>query len=93
MNVLENHQDTPQEKYLLVRGNFRSVRLDQEKATRAGWKSVMSEFSISLPSPLFQHDPMNEVPEWEREGTLQKWTHLHFLVGPLGLSRGEGDIE
>ena len=45
MNVLENHQDTPQEKHLLVRGNFRSVRLDQGKATRAPCKSVMSELS------------------------------------------------
>ena len=93
MNVLENHQDTPQEKYLLVRGNFRSVHLDQEKATRAPCKSVMSDFPMSLPSSQFQHGPRNEDPEREREGTLQKWTHLHFLVGPLGLSRGEGDIE
>ena len=40
-------------------------------------------FPISLPSTLFQHGPRNEDPEREREGTLQKWTHLHFLVGPL----------
>ena len=50
-------------------------------------------FPISLPSTLFQHGPRNEDPEREREGTLQKWTHLHFLVGPLGLSRGEGNTE
>ena len=50
-------------------------------------------FPISLPSSLFQHGQRNEDPEREREGTLQKWTHLHFLVGSLGLSRGEGDIE
>ena len=45
VNILEYNQDTPQEKHLLVRGNFRSVRLDQEKATRAPCKSVMSELS------------------------------------------------
>ena len=50
-------------------------------------------FPISLPSTLFQHGPRNEDPEREREGTLQKWTHLHFLVCPLGLSRGEGNTE
>ena len=37
--------------------------------------------------------PKEEDPEREREGTLQKWTHLYFLVGPLGLSKGGGDIE
>ena len=45
-------------------------------------------FPISLPSTLFQHSPRNEDPERERGGTLQKWTHWCFLVGPLGLSRG-----
>ena len=93
MNVLENHKDTPQEKHLSVRQNFRSVHLDQEKATAAPCKSVMSELSLWLPSTLFQHGPRTEDPEREREGTLQKWTHLHFLVGPLGLSRGEGNSE
>ena len=85
--------DTPQEKYLLVRGHFRSVRLDQEKATRAPCKSVMSELSHLL--TIF---PVPTWPkEWRsREGDnrmLQKWTHLHFLVGSLGLSRGEGNVE
>ena len=36
---------TPQGKHLSVRGNFRSVHLDQEKATTAPCKSVMSELS------------------------------------------------
>ena len=45
LNVLENHKDTPQGKHLSVRGNFRSVRLDQEKASTAPCKSVMSELS------------------------------------------------
>ena len=44
-NVLENHQDTPPGKHVSVRGNFRSVRLDQEKASTAPCKSVMSELS------------------------------------------------
>ena len=83
----------PSREHLSVRGNFRSVHLDQEKATAAPCKSVMSELSLWLPSTLFQHGPRNEDPEREREGTLQKWTHLHFLVGPLGLSRGEGNTE
>ena len=60
MNVLENQKDNPQGKHLSVRGNFRSVHLDQEKA-----------IPISLPSTLFQHGLRNEDPGREREGTLQ----------------------
>ena len=93
VNVLENHKDTPQEKHLSVRRNFRSVHLDQEKATTAPCKSVMSELSHLVAIYPVQHGLRNEDPEREREGTLQKWTHLYFLVGPLGLSRGEGNTE
>lgn len=41
------------------------------------------------------------VPIWPKEqkiqggrekGTLAEWTHLHFLVGPLGLQQGRGKI-
>ena len=39
----KNHKDIPQEKHLSVRENFRSVCLNQENATRAPCKSVMSE--------------------------------------------------
>ena len=78
---------------ILVRGNFRSVRLDQRRLQGHHVSQWCQNFPISLPSSQFQHGPRNEDPEREREGTLQKWTHLHFLVGPLGLSRGEGDIE
>ena len=59
MNVLENHKDTPQGKRLSVRGNFRSVHLDQEKATTAPCKSVMSEFSHLVTIYL--------VPTWPKE--------------------------
>ena len=93
MNVLENQRDTPEEKHLSVRGNLRSVYLDQEKATTAQCKSVMSELSHLVTIYPVSTWPKEEDPEREREGTLQKWTHLHFLVGPLGLSRGEGGIE
>ena len=86
-------QSTPQGKYLSVRGNFRLVHLGQERVTTAACKSVMSELSLLLPSTLFQHGLRNEDPEKEREGTLRKWTQLHFLVGPLGLSTGERNIE
>ena len=93
VNVLENQRDTPEEKHVSVRGNFRSVRLDQDKATTAPCKSVMSELSHLV--------TIYPVPTWpkewrSREGerrNLEKWTHLYFLVGSLGLSRGEGDIE
>ena len=84
---------SPQEKHLSVRRNFRSVHLDQEKATTAPCKSVMSELSHLVAIYPVQHGLRNEDPEREREGTLQKWTHLHFLIGPLGLSRGEGNTE
>ena len=50
-------------------------------------------FPILLPSTLFHHGPRNEDPENKREGTLHKWAHWCFLVGPLGLSRGQGNIE
>ena len=59
VNVLENHKDTPQGKCLSVRGNFRSVHLDQEKATTAPCKSVMSEFSHLVTIYL--------VPTWPKE--------------------------
>ena len=72
MNVLENHKDPPQEKHLSVRGNFRLVRLDQEKATTASCKSVMSELSHLLPSTLFQHDPRDwRTREWERRNLAE----------------------
>ena len=92
-HVLDNHKDTPQEKHLSVRGNFRSVCPDQEKATRAAWKSVMSELSHLITIYPVPPWPRNEDPENEREGTLQKWIYQCFLEGPLGLSRGEGNIE
>ena len=56
----------PTRETLVSRGNFRSVRLDQEKASTAPCKSVMSDFPISLPSSQFQHGPRNEDPERER---------------------------
>ena len=70
VNVLENHQDTPQGKHLSVRGNFRSVHLDQEKATTAPCKSVMSELSHLVTIYPVSTWPKEEDPEREREGTL-----------------------
>ena len=52
--------------------------------------SELSHLVTIYPVPTW---PKNEDPESEREGTLQKWTHRCFLVGPLGLSRGEENIE
>ena len=52
-------QGSPNEKHLSVRGNFRSVHLDQEKATRAPWKSVMSELSHLV--------TIYPVPTWPKE--------------------------
>ena len=53
----------------------------------------MSELSHLVAIYPVQHGLRNEDPEREREGTLHKWRCLHFLVGPLGLSRGEGNTE
>ena len=59
VNVLENHKDTPQGTHLLVRRNFRSVRLDQENATTPPCKSVMSELSHVVTVSL--------APTWPKE--------------------------
>ena len=50
---------TTQGKHLSVRGNFTSVRLDQEKATTAPCKSVMSELSHLI--------TIAPVPTWPKE--------------------------
>ena len=50
---------SPQEKHLSVRRNFRSVHLDQEKATTAPCKSVMSELSHLV--------AIYPVPTWPQE--------------------------
>ena len=59
VNVLENYKNTPQEKHLSVRGNFRSFHLNQQKATTAPCKSVMSE--------LFPLVSIYPVPTWPKE--------------------------
>ena len=46
---------SPQEKHLLVKGNFRSVCLDEEKATKAPISQWCQNFPILLQSTLFQH--------------------------------------
>ena len=79
MNVLENHQDTPQGKHLSVRGNFRSVRLDQEKASTAPCKSVMSELSHLVtiyPDPTWPK-------EWRsREGEIRDLAEMDTSALP-----------
>ena len=75
---------SPQEKHLLVRGNFRSVRLDQEKATTAACESVMSELSHLV--------TIYPVPTWpqewrSREGARRKFAEMDTSALP-GLSPG-----
>ena len=83
----------PSRETLVSQGEFQISPSGPREGYKGSKEVSDVKFSISLPSTLFQHVPRNEDPEWDRESTLQKWTHLHFLVGSLGLSRGEGDIE
>ena len=76
---LENHKGIPQGKYLEVRRNFRSVRLDQEYATTLPCKSVMSELSHLItisPAPTWPK-------EWKsREGERRKVAEMDTSALP-----------
>ena len=79
VNVLENQRDTPEEKHVSVRGNFRSVRLHQDKATTAPCKSVMSELSHLVtiyPDPTWPK-------EWRsREGEIRDLAEMDTSALP-----------
>lgn len=80
-------------KHLSVRGNFRSVHLDQRRLKQHHVSQCCQNFPISLP-----HLPCSYMAQGMKIGeeTERKFAEMDtsaLLVGPLGLSRGEGNTE